>query len=57
MTERKAPKRGHDAAQTVERLRQVQTAGGSLPGAELGGVRIGGSLQHGQAASDDEQRR
>ena len=49
-------KRGEERAQAVERLREVQAAGGCLAVAQLGDVGVGSRLQEGQAAADDEQR-
>ena len=46
---------GKDAAQTIERLREVQSAGSGLPGTQFGNVWIGGCFEEHQSASDDEE--
>ena len=42
-------------AQTVERLGQIKARGGGIGFAQNGDVGIGGCLQTGQAAADDEE--
>ena len=46
---------GKDAAQSIERLREVQSAGSGLPGTQFGNVWIGGCFEEHQSASDDEE--
>ena len=46
---------GKEASQTVERLREIQSAGRCLLRSQLGDVRIGCCLKECQSAADDEQ--
>ena len=46
---------GKDAAQTIERLREIQSAGSGLPGTQFGNVWVGGCFEEHQSASDDKE--
>ena len=48
--------RGRERAQPVERLREVEPAGGAGRIAQLSDIGIGRSLQKHQPAANDEQR-
>ena len=47
---------GGELTQSVERLAEIESAGGSLGRSQLSNIRVGGRLEEHKSAADDEER-